>query len=312
MKTPHVVGLAAAAAAAAFFGTSLLRAAPEEQAAPAAASNLFPFVRSFEGTMPDGELRTDPAERLVVTEDLMRLFEYYLVAVGEKSLDEIRRETERALDERLKPGPAREAKELLGRYLAYKQALADAEKNPGMAGASLAAVRGRLEAIRETRRKFFSDAESAALFGTEDAMHADAVARLEISQDKSFSDKEKAERLAALDANLPAPLREARDSALQIILLEERAAQLRGKGASEDDVYRMRAAALSPEAAARMAEVDREESEWKQRITSYLAERRRVLDTNATQAPAEREAALQQLRQALFTPEEQLRLPAYE
>ncbi|HEY0846392.1 MAG TPA: lipase secretion chaperone [Noviherbaspirillum sp.] len=312
MRTLSVVGFAAAAAAAAFFAAAMLRGAPEEPVAPPAAPNLFPFVRSLEGTVPDGEVQSDPADRLVVSEDLMRLFEYYLVAIGEKSLDDIRRETERALDERLTPGAAREAKELLGRYLAYKQALADAEKHPQLAGSGLAAVRGRLDAIRQTRARFFSDMESAAMFATEDAMHADAIARLEISLDTSLSDSQKTERLAALDAALPASLREARDSALQIVRLEEQASRLRSQGASEDDVYRMRAAALSPEAAARMAEVDREESEWKQRIAAYLAERHRVLAASASQSPADREATLQQLRQAYFSADEQLRLPAYE
>lgn len=312
MRNVSVVGLAAAAAAAAFFGAGMLRSAREAPVAQPAAPNLFPFVRSLEGTFPDGALQADPADRLVVSEDLMRLFEYYLVAVGEKPLPEIRRETERALDDRLKPSAAREAKELLGRYLAYKQALAEAEKNPRIAGTGLDAVRGRLDAIRQTRSRFFSEEESAAMFATEDAMHVDAVARLEIAQDKSLSESQRTQRLASLDAALPPALREARDSSMQIVRLEEKATQLRTQGASEDEVYRMRAAALSPEAAARMADVDREEVAWKQRIGAYLAQRQQILDARASPSAGDLEAALQQLRQAHFSADEQLRLPAYE
>lgn len=312
MKTISIVGFAAAAIAAAFFGTGLMQSKPEETAAAPAAPNLFPFVRSLDGTSPDGNVQEDIADRLVVGEDLVRLFDYYLVAVGEKPLDEIRREIERELDARLTPGAARDAKALLARYLSYKQALLDVEKNPQLTGAGIDAMRARLHAMQQTRRQFFSETEAQAMFGMEDAMHLDAVARLEVSQDKSLSDKQKTERIAALDAALPAPLREARDAALQIVRLEESANALRSKGASEDEVYRMRATALSPEAAARMAEVDREDQEWRQRIAAYRAERMRVLDAIRTLPAAERESALQQLRQARFSDEEQLRLPAYE
>lgn len=313
MKKSSIAGIAAAATAAAFFAGSFIQQRPAEQATTvAAAPELFPFIRSFEGTVPDGQVRAAAEDSLVVSDELVRLFEYYLVAVGERSIDDLRRDIERALDERLKPRAAQEAKALLGRYLAYKAALADVEKNTQLAGNGIDAIRGRQHAIQETRRKFFSDAEAQAMFGMEDAMNLDALARLEISQDKTLNDAQKAERLAALDRALPAPLREARDSAMQVVRLEETAANMRSKGASEDDIYRMRAAALSPEAAARMADVDREDAEWKRRIQSYLAERQRLLESGTAGSPGDRTLALQQLRQAHFSEDEQRRLPAYE
>lgn len=312
MKKSSIAGFAAAATAAAFFAGSFMQQRPAEPATAAAAPNLFPFIRSFEGTVPDGQAREAAEDSLVVSDELVRLFEYYLVAVGERPLDDLRRDIERALDERLKPRAAQEAKALLGRYLAYKQALVEVEKNAQLAGNGIEAIRGRLHAIQETRQKFFSNVEAQAMFGMEDAMNLDALARLEISQDKTLNDAQKAERLAALDRALPAPLREARDSAMQVVRLEETATNMRGKGASEDDIYRMRAAALSPEAAARMADVDREDAEWKRRIQAYLAERQRLLEGGAARSPEDRTLAVQQLRQAHFSEDEQRRLPAYE
>lgn len=312
MKTTSIVVFAAAAIAAAFFGAGMMQHESEEAAAAPSAPNLFPFVRSLEGTVPDGALPEDSTDRLVVGEELVRLFDYYLVAVGEKSLDDIRREIERELDTRLKPHAAHAAKAVLARYLSYKQALLEVEKKPQLTGDGIEAMRGRLQAMQQARRQFFSEAEALAMFGMEDAMHIDAVSRLEISQDKSLSDAQKAERLAALDAALPAPLREARDTALQVVRLEEAATALRNKGASEDDIYRMRATALSPEAAARLADVDREDNEWRQRIAAWRAERMRVLDAVRMLPATDQERALQQLRQARFSEDEQLRLPAYE
>lgn len=288
--------------AAAFFIPMLMRHEPEAAALKPADQNYFSFVRSLDGTRPDGNVKTTSDDILVVDASLVQLFDYYLATVGEKPLDVIRQQIEKELDQRLKPGAAAQAKNLLGRYIDYKTALVEVEKNPQATGNSLAAIRARMEAMHQTRARFFSDAESNALFGLDDARDADAVARMEVMQDKSLNDAQKKEKLAALDAALPQQLRESRELPLQIVKLQEQAEQMRAKGASDDDIYRMRASALSPEAAARMADVDREETRWKQRIASYLSARASLSDA----------AAIAELRNRMFDAQEQLRLPAYE
>ena len=312
MKKMTIAGFAAAGLAAVFSVVKMMQPAPAVTAARPSETDLFPFVRSFEGTRPDGNIQTEQTEALVVNAELLRLFDYYLSAVGEKPLEAIRAEIERELDGRLKPRAAAEAKALLAKYLDYKKALVELEKNPRIAGGGIDAIRARLHALQDTRAQFFSAAEIQALFGIEDMRDMDAVARLEISQDKTLSDAQKAEKLAALDALLPAALREEREAPLKIFRLQEAANRMRSQGASDDDIYRMRAEMLSPEAAARMAEVDLEENAWKARIGEYLTARTQLLSTTSNQPPAEREVALQQLRQAHFSAEEQKRLAAYE
>lgn len=85
---------------------------------------------------------------------------------------------------------------------------------------------------------------------------------------------------------------------------------MRTQGASEDEIYRVRAAGLSAEAAAQLAGMDREETAWQRRIHIYLAERGRLLDGRLP--GAEQTEALQRMRDARFTPEEQDRLAAHE
>ncbi|HEY8098725.1 MAG TPA: lipase secretion chaperone [Methylobacter sp.] len=81
--------------------------------------------------------------------------------------------------------------------------------------------------------------------------------------------------------------------------------------AREDDIYRKRAASLNPEATARLAELDREDAAWANRIKAYVAERRTLLAMPAL-PDMDRDVAVQRLRDAAFTPEEQRRLAAYE
>ncbi len=277
-------------------------------APPKPGPGLFAFVPSMEGTRPDGDVKTLAGEQLVVDAELGHLFDYYLAGLGEKDLDAIRSEIERELDRRLKPGPARQAKQLLASYLNYKQALAGIESALPKPGDMAQSARARLLAMRQLRPAYFTPEQSAGLFAASDAQDEDAVARLEIDVDQRLSAEQKKARLAALDQRMPAALREEREAPAKIIRLEESVAQLRAKGAGDNEIYSLRAAALSPEAAARLADVDRDEAAWKARIGAYQSQRAALMAQPALQ----KDAALQQLRDTSFSPDEQRRLGAYE
>lgn len=279
--------------------TAAPEAAPSQSTAQA---NHFAFVRSMEGTTPDGAVKADNAERLLVDEELGHLFDYYLAGLGEKDLLAIRTEIERELDRRLRPAPAAEAKRLLASYLAYKRALADVESrlqtnanNADLAGGA----RARLAAMQQLRPQYFTAQQIAGLFGSADAQAADTIARLELAADRSVTEAERQTRMAALDAQLTPAQREQRAAPTRVLRLEESVQQLRAQGAGDNEIYRVRSAALSPEAASRLAEVDREDADWKRRIAQYQAVRGQPGDPQA-------------LRDAYFTPEEQRRLGAYE
>jgi lipase chaperone LimK len=277
---------------------------PAAVAAPPAASDPFAFVKSMEGTRPDGDIKQSAEGQLVVDAELGHLFDYYLAGMGEKDLGAIRSEIERELDRRLKPGAAAQAKRLLASYLDYKRALAGVEQSlkPGPDLGSSA--RARLQAVQKLRLQFFTQAESEGLFGFSDAYDLDALARVDISQDPKLTAAQRTEKLAALDQKLSPAMREERDAPTRVIRTEESVQKMRAAGASDDDVFRVRAAAFSTEAASRLADLDREEADWKGRIKNYLAERSSV--------PAGAGAAMQQLRDKYFSADEQRRLGAYE
>ena len=278
--------------------------APAAQAKPAD-PNYFAFVPSMTGTRPDGDVRQTAADQLAVNAELAYLFDYYLAGLGEKPLEAIRMEIGRELDRRLSAAPAAEAKRLLDAYLAYKRALVDVERGLPATQDLAQGARQRLEAMQRLRRSYFSDAEAEGLFSASDAYDMDAVARLEINGDKRLNDEQRKERIAALDARLPQQVRDARDAPATVLKLEEAVAKAREHGMGDNEIYRMRAAALSPEAAARLADVDREEADWQRRIANYQAQRQQL-------AGAADPASLQKLRDSIFSADEQKRLAAYE
>ncbi len=296
--------------------------AAETTAPPAAVigpvSRATPFVRSMQDTLPDGNLQTLPtgaatgATGMLAYGELKRLFDYYLSAVGEQSIEAITLQIRSELDRRLSPAQAQKAQRLLGLYIAFKRELVRVESQPQLVGNGLLAIRGRFNAMQDVRAKYFSAEETRGMFGFEDAYDMDAIARLEVSQNPALNAEQKKQQLAALDATMPEQLRKEREATSMVVRLEQQAQDLRAKGGSEDDVYRMRAKELDPQAAARLAEVDRDEAAWKGRITRYLEERSKLLQSQSNASESEREASLAQLQQSAFSEAERPRLVAYE
>lgn len=303
----HAKWMMAGGAAVAALALYLALRPGEPPAPPAKAEpDLFAFVRSMQGTRPDGDVTVAAGDKLVVDAELGHLFDYYLAGLGEKPLAAIRSQVEAELDRRLAPVPAREAKRLLGAYLAYKQALAGAEQALPPQADAAAAARARLQAMRALRGNYFTAEESAGLFGASDAYDDDAVARMSILGDTALDEAQRQARLAALEQQLSPAQRAARDAPVKVAQLDASVRALRAQGGGENEVYRLRANTFTPEAAARLAELDREESRWQQRIIAYQAQKAGL------PGGAQDAAALRQLRDASFTPEEQRRLGAYE
>lgn len=97
--------------------------APSEAVAPVA-HDLF--AASFSGAKPDGQFSL-AGDHLQLDGRLLEFFDYYLAALGERNLPEIRRQIE--LDNNLPSLAAAKAKKILGQYLAYRAALADIDQN---------------------------------------------------------------------------------------------------------------------------------------------------------------------------------------
>ncbi len=281
-------------------------------------SRASPFVRSMQDTLPDGDLQAIQKGLAANTSgglaygELKRLFDYYLSAVGEQSIETITLQIRGELDRRLPPAQAQKAQRLLGLYIEFKRELVRVESQPQLAGNGLQAIRGRFVAMQDIRARYFSAEESEGMFGFDDSYDMDAIARLEISQNPALTAEQKKRQLAAMDAALPEQLRKEREASSVVVRVEQQAQDLRAKGGSDDDVYRMRAKELDPQAAARLADVDREEAAWKGRIARYLEERSKLLLSQVNASASERDASLAQLQQSAFSEAERPRLKAYE
>lgn len=285
----------------------------------AGAALAQPGAASLQGTVPDGAASLAALNALPGADAsglpygaLRRLFDYYLSTVGEQTVDAIAQQIRLELDKTLEPPRAEAAKRLLARYLDFKRELFGLEQQFAKQPPGPQSLRKRFEGMQALRARFFNAEEEQSMFGLEDMADMDALARLDIANNPALDAAQKREQLAALDAAMPKALRADREAPRAVLMLEEKARALRAQGGSEDDVYRLRAQALDPAAASRLAEVDKEEAAWKARIDRYLSERAGLLRKLGDAPESERSVALNELQQAQFSELERKRLAAYE
>lgn len=280
------------------------------------------FARSLHGTEPDGVLHfsgnSSPVGKVtsaeLPNEALKRMFDYYLTTLGEVDEAVVLSKIGQEIDKNMPMAYARAARELLGKYVAYKKASENFGQNFGRDGqtneGSIDMLRKRFEGLQRLRAEFFDPREYSDMFGFEDTYGQLVLSQRQIVQNTQLTEAERSERLIALHASLPTAIKDQLDAPHKVWQLQNQVEQLREKGASDDDIYRLRAQALNPEAAARLAELDREEVAWKSLISQYQASRQRILQSG--DSPAQQQEALQQLQHKLFAPQEIPRLIAYD
>lgn len=187
---------------------------------------------------------------------------------------------------------------LAERYVDYRVALGSLRAPQDLTDPH--ALRDALEARHKVRLQFFDDAEYDALFAREADLDRYTLARLEIERNTQLSPEQRAQALQAADNELSAERRAERSAATEHMAAAAQTAAFNARNADERTRYAARSAQYGPAAAQAMAQLDREEQHWNQRLDQYSQAR-----TQQGEGPG-----LQQLRQQLFSPEEQQRVDA--
>lgn len=271
---------------------------PDAAPANSAAHAQQDLVRTFVGTTPDGAIDAR-GDALILSPALIQRFEYHLTAVGERSIAAIRSAILQDINRELTPAAQKEAARILEAYLQFKTALGSA-RQPKLGTIHSASLAQHFQAIRQTRALYFTPAEVAALFGDVDSYDDYMVRKLAIVQNNQLTAAEKSHQLQALQQTLSPQQRAHIEEPVAHLTLASQVEAARQAGASDHQIERIRTQAVGAEAAQRLAALDQEEAAWKERIRQYHEAR--------AQHPGEQ----QRIRDNLFTPQEQLRLAAYE
>ncbi len=289
----------------------------DSAAVPAGEARLAPgsaamagsaLPRSLRGTEVDGGLAVDAQGHFVPTPDAIALFNYFLAASGEEPVEVLRARIVAHIEATLDAPADAEAVALLDRYFTFRERL----RELAASGTTPHDLERRLQWIRELRREAFGAQTAEALFAEEEQMVRVDLERRRVATDPALTEAERDARLVALDAELPAAVREARARARAPSDLYREAEALRAGGADEAEVFALREARYDTATAERLAALDAQRAEWTRRLEAYRAERDALLGEAEAWSPAEREAALDALREARFDETEARRVRALD
>ena len=271
---------------------------PSHNASLVSATNSNAVARTFMGTTPDGSL-ANQGKDLVLSPELIRRFEYHLTAVGERTQAQIREAIVKDIATELNEKGQKEALRILDAYLKFKTALGSVNQ-PKMTEVSGAALARHFQSIRDLRALYFQPSEITALFGNVDEYDDYTAKKLAIVQNKSLSESDREAQLQYLKNTLSPANRANIEQPVVHLTLAAKEEQARQQGATAAEIQQIRTNMVGADAAKRLEALDREEASWKARIKQYQEARATSPDS------------AQQLKNNLFTPQEQLRLAAYE
>lgn len=262
---------------------------------------------SFNGTQVDGTFSVDAAGNLLITRDIVQIFDYFLAALGEDSLPVTLARLEAYISAQLQQPAQGQARELLSQYLNYKRQLLQLERDlPQLS--SLDGLRQRERAVQALRARVFSPEAHRVFFALEEGYNQFTLARLAVQQDSTLDAAAKGQAIDQLRSNLPEELQA---SVLPQLHSELRAqtAQLQAAGASREQIQQLRQQLVGAQAATRLASLDQQRQDWQQRLTSYQ-QATAAIQANAGLSAADKRVEVQRLAAAQFNPQERLRLEA--
>lgn len=270
-------------------------AAAQPVAASAGAGLPTPLAGSSAPRLP-----LDPGGHLAKVRAVRDFFDYCLTAQSDlnaAALDAlVAREVAAQLDGTIAQVEALEA------WRRYRVYLAELATLPG-AGAvadksDLATLQLALDQRASIARRALGE-WNEPFFGAEQWRQRYDLARLKIAQDRTLTDAQKAERLAALDQQLPPDARAERQRVAQQQAAIAQIAQLQKSGATPDAMRAQLTQTLGPEVAERVARMQQDDDAWQRRYADYAAQRAQIVALGLT--PQERDAEIAALRQRMFT-----------
>jgi lipase chaperone LimK len=276
-------------------------------------TGLEQIPQSLQGTEPPAGLVIDAAGNLVIRRSLRDFFDYFLSALGEESLATIRARVKAYMAKSLPPHADLQAERVFEGYLGYRVALQNIPQAGGKPAEQLdlAAVTTQKQQERALRSQYMDPEVVTVFFGNDDAYDNYTLVRLSLQKDKSLSDAEKKARLQTLFAQLPPDTQASMQSLQKFQDLEQLNTACQRQGCTPEQLHQQRAALVGEDAADRLQTLDVERAAWKTRVDVYLDQRAAILG-NSSYSDSDKQAQIQQLQQNGFSPQEQLRLSAFE
>lgn len=280
---------------------------PNPVKAASNARDALPMPASLRGTEVDGVFRVDDAGNLVITEDLRRIFDYFLSSIGEESVKQSVARLRAYVRAQLEAPAEDQALAVLKQYLQYKHELIalerDLPQNP-----DLDAMLRRESEVKALRARVFSPEVHQVFFGLEERQGEFTLQRLTVLHDSRLGDAQKAAEIDRLRDALPEELQDHVFSQMQVEL-RQRTRQLRDQGASAEQIRSLRQQTVGAAATRRLEALDDQRAQWQRRLADFSRARQQI-DDNPGLSEQDKAAARAQLAEEHFDEQERQRVDA--
>lgn len=249
---------------------------------PETTTNTQNPVKSYQGSQPDGAINLDENGDIILDVDLKRLFDYYLSAIGELPLDQMRKYLREFATKELNPI---QLQQLLDYFDKYSQYLSQSDLFFENINADLS-LEEKMLLLSEFRNETLGSAMANGFF-SEQKDYIDYVLA-----DKNSEDMD--QQQAWLEAENEA-------TEFHDVVLENREFS-DSDSMSASEVYDYRVEHYGQEAADRLTQLDQERADWQEVVDDYFQQRLTVLNQSGEQS-------LSQLN-SNYSPEQLRRLEA--
>jgi len=265
-------------------------------------------LKTFRAASVDGVLATDEFNNLIIDRQLRYWLDFYLSALGEASLTEIKQMMMAEIAKLPQPGRD-QAVQLLTRYLNYKEQLANYDGMAESFSADLDGMAARHQWQKRQRREWFQPETVEAFWHMDEAVDDLALNKL-LVRNSDLSEEQREHAIKQLEQDMPEDWQALRHQALLASDLENQVeAMRRSSQFSESDVRDYRLQTVGPEATERLENLDKQQQQWQQRIISLIAEEQRIQSLQGL-GDVEKQNLLETYQQQNFSAAERLRLDA--
>lgn len=266
--------------------------------------------KSQQDTEVNCQLKIDSSQHLVVNSQTRDCFEYFITQYGENDLEQIKIHFGKFIQGQYLEPARSEIMDLWTRYLKYREQLAQIQA-PSAKQQDKNYFQKIFNSIQDIRKRFFSASEIEGLFSSEDIYQNYTLDRMQILEDSSLSEIEKARKLKERFEELPEDWQHNLQELSKLDDLHTLTKQIKARNGSAEELRQMRTALVGAEATQRLETLDTQRNAWQQRVTSYLDSRDEIIKSNMSDSA--KNQAIQQLRQQQFnSSQEQLRLRTFE
>lgn len=276
---------------------------------------LRQLPKSLRGVPLPETLSVDERGALVINQAIQKLFDFYLTAIGEESLQLIIARIKHQLNGQLDEPALAESLVILEGYLQYRNHLAtilnESQAEVTQDPRSVARLELLRQQISAAREQFLGPRVIEAFFERQDQYDEYMLARQAILNDDGMSLSQQQQARSELDRETSQWLIEQQHSAGGLNRFYQQQQKLLTQPGGEDAIQVLRETSFGIEAADRLARLDEKRQQWHSKLSDYHQQLKTLLD-NSSADDETRQQQITQLRQQYFSENELRRVDAID